>query len=819
MKKIKQERFHRPLWLTLLFFIVASPAFTEKPFDPKSVQSRQCQEGQFQCGFTPPAAEVEESIPPADSVMISHRGLPSRVDLSADMPPVVNQGQQNSCVAFSVGYYTRSYFEKKARGWSYDSPPYGGEGEHVFSPAFIYNQINGGQDSGSYFHHALDLVTRKGAAPWKMMPYNAQDYRTQPSEAAKTSALQYKAASYRRIPFDNIQAVKAELAAGRPVIFGIVVDDAFYNLGTKVYDQPKGRSYGGHAMTLVGYDDSKTSPKGDRGAFKLINSWGREWGENGYGWISYRQWLAMQPYAYVMYPAASTSTVPSAEEEVTEAVEGNIDPPARVEASSGTFADRIEVSWSSAKGALVYAVTRAEPGQDSFRFLGYSTGTTYTDRQIQTGVVYRYRIVVIGEEKTSDAGSSPVASGYASNASAEQSPGAIPEVRVTLDEKDSYRVNVSWTAVPGATHYQIRRWNAGGNHWQVWNQKISATQFTDPLPVKNAENRYSVRAGNTAGYGPWSDVVSVSVPGNRTPPNAPSGLVVSNGIYRDRIALRWNPAAGAEKYTIFRYDYSKKAWEGPIAETRSAEYVDSSDPVKDGRYYAYTVAALNASGASGYADPAVGRANPNVQRDGERIEAPTDIVAKLEPSGQLTITWKGVKGADEYYVLRKKRGEASYTFVGSTDAKTLRFTERFTGKPGELYLYTVRSKPMMGSESSDGKPAAVFVNAEIETVAHRFMPGQGLERMTGSWHGRYWDGRSAPRIFQLRVEGDGNQMTLHISDDRGAKATVKGLYPAMADTVVFKGVTLEYREDLKVLILRGSEGLPILDGKTISFTR
>jgi len=33
-------------------------------------------------------------------------------------------------------------------------------------------------------------------------------------------------------------------------------------------------------MILVGYSD-------DRGAFKVMNSWGTQWGNGGFGWISY----------------------------------------------------------------------------------------------------------------------------------------------------------------------------------------------------------------------------------------------------------------------------------------------------------------------------------------------------------------------------------------------------------------------------------------------------------------------------------------------------------------------------------------------------
>ena len=41
---------------------------------------------------------------------------------------------------------------------------------------------------------------------------------------------------------------------------------------------------GGHAISAFGYDDEK-------GALLIRNSWGEEWGENGYGWL---------PYEYVL---------------------------------------------------------------------------------------------------------------------------------------------------------------------------------------------------------------------------------------------------------------------------------------------------------------------------------------------------------------------------------------------------------------------------------------------------------------------------------------------------------------------------------------
>ncbi|MDH7514071.1 MAG: C1 family peptidase [Clostridiales bacterium] len=53
---------------------------------------------------------------------------------------------------------------------------------------------------------------------------------------------------------------------------------------------------GGHAVVAVGYDDrmkikNRYGDKETVGALFIRNSWGRSWGEEGYGWL---------PYEYVL---------------------------------------------------------------------------------------------------------------------------------------------------------------------------------------------------------------------------------------------------------------------------------------------------------------------------------------------------------------------------------------------------------------------------------------------------------------------------------------------------------------------------------------
>lgn len=200
--------------------------------------------------------------------------LPSKVDLSSAFPSPGNQLNQGSCTAWAVGYAAKSYEEKVEMGWAYQA-------NTLFSPAWIYNQINGGVDEGSYIHEALGLIVNKGAATLATMPYNSNDYWSRPSLLAIKEAAKYKATSWVRL--SSKDDIKDKLAKALPVIIGIDIYDSFYALrGSNAVYTPSGNYDGGHAVTVVGYDDNQFG-----GAYKVINSWGTTWGAQGYFWLPY----------------------------------------------------------------------------------------------------------------------------------------------------------------------------------------------------------------------------------------------------------------------------------------------------------------------------------------------------------------------------------------------------------------------------------------------------------------------------------------------------------------------------------------------------
>ena len=225
--------------------------------------------------------------------------LPPSIDLSANFPPVGNQGIQNSCVGWAVGYALKSFQERLEERWEFGPAT-------MFSPAWIYNQINGGSDQGSHIHEALRLIVDEGAATLTTMPYIERDYRSQPTDRATREARQYRAENLGRVP--GTLQIKAALFNRHPVVIGMRVHENFNRLsGTNpVYSTFSGPVVGLHAVTIVGYDDNRFG-----GAFKVINSYGTGWGDDGYFWLPYEHFRRIAFEAFVLQDSQNGQEPPS----------------------------------------------------------------------------------------------------------------------------------------------------------------------------------------------------------------------------------------------------------------------------------------------------------------------------------------------------------------------------------------------------------------------------------------------------------------------------------------------------------------------------
>jgi C1A family cysteine protease len=210
-----------------------------------------------------------------------------------NMPPVGNQGGEGSCVAFSVGFATMSYYINKSQNGNYSYA-------HLGSPEFLYNlcKFEGScSTAGSMYPKAFQVLKTKGIDTWLSMPYTDYECSQQPNSQQYANAANFKISSWGYTSINNTELIKRLLYSGHPVMVAINTYQSVYNYNGGVYSSNYGQNYGGHAVCIVGYNDSI-------GAYKIQNSWGNGWGENGCFWIQYGflPQLAMENRCYYVVP-------------------------------------------------------------------------------------------------------------------------------------------------------------------------------------------------------------------------------------------------------------------------------------------------------------------------------------------------------------------------------------------------------------------------------------------------------------------------------------------------------------------------------------
>lgn len=202
------------------------------------------------------------------------------VDWRSHCPPVYNQLSLGSCTANAI-----------AAAYEFDQIHQGESKDDIFTPSrlFVYyneREIEGtvDEDSGASLRDGIKTVAKIGVCPESEWEYDISKFTVKPDEKCYTDALHHVAIEYKRV-LQTIHQLKQGLMEGYPIVFGFTVYESFEGdeiAKTGMMKMPKKdeKVLGGHAVMAVGYDDFKK-------AFIVRNSWGEEWGIDGYFYMPY----------------------------------------------------------------------------------------------------------------------------------------------------------------------------------------------------------------------------------------------------------------------------------------------------------------------------------------------------------------------------------------------------------------------------------------------------------------------------------------------------------------------------------------------------
>lgn len=225
------------------------------------------------------------------------------VDMEPVLPPAGDQGKQGSCVSWALGYNLFSYYERAYAGLQDYGITQGiPDPRKVYSPAFIYNYLKQQViptdcQRGIFFKDAFHTIMDKGNCQWADFPYHSvQDgCKGGVTTASIEGASKHKGYRFQRIT-KSAYDFKVQVQSGYPVIIGVYTSERLYDDGKQadagrkfIWNPAQRDKWEYHAMLVVGYDQQY---------FKLMNSWGADWGNKGFVWIPYKKLLDRTVEAY-----------------------------------------------------------------------------------------------------------------------------------------------------------------------------------------------------------------------------------------------------------------------------------------------------------------------------------------------------------------------------------------------------------------------------------------------------------------------------------------------------------------------------------------
>jgi cathepsin L len=176
-----------------------------------------------------------------------------------------------------------------------------------------------GLSLGNDYRHGCDLLLKHGTAEWTIYPYTGK-----PGAYKDDVMMKYRIIAWGQVAPDGklptVPELKQALLRHGPIRVGLECTRSFKKFrGNSVIaeDVRLTKPQNSHSVLLVGWNDRK----GKHGAWRIRNSWGPSWGDDGYAWIEYGSnlvgfgaaWVKAQSIYYRLPDTEFLNLVPDGE--------------------------------------------------------------------------------------------------------------------------------------------------------------------------------------------------------------------------------------------------------------------------------------------------------------------------------------------------------------------------------------------------------------------------------------------------------------------------------------------------------------------------
>ncbi|MDR2911175.1 MAG: fibronectin type III domain-containing protein [Bacteroidales bacterium] len=332
------------------------------------------------------------------------------------------------------------------------------------------------------------------------------------------------------------------------------------------------------------------------------------------------------------------------------------------------------IKWNTVTGATGYKVERSINDGSWAEIAPSVTTTTYTDSNLEPNTKYSYR--VRSYNGNGDESDYPVA---ASATTAIDAPAGLSATAVS-----NTQINLSWTAVTGATGYRVERSPNGTSNWTQIIASVTATTYNNTGLAAGTIYYYRVRAHNASGSNSaFSTIENATTETVTITLDAPTGLTTTT-VLNNRIDLKWNAVTGATGYRVER-KIDTGEWTQIASSVTGTTYQNTG--LTGIHTYYYRVRAYNNSGDSEYS---------NETSATTRLSVP-GITTTVVSSTQINLSWAAITDATGYRVERSPDGMSGWTEIYSGTAISYNNTTGLTANTE--YYYRVQAFDGAGHES------------------------------------------------------------------------------------------------------------------------